>query len=112
MEQFLYGLFQDGNYVLMKSPGVTQLLSDVNLQYLRQKQWNNAEPFWLPTEQVIAIQYITRVRDVHGRNGIWNHTLLFPVDEYIRATNPYEQFKTHFITSEQDAPSHLKRVSL
>jgi hypothetical protein len=112
MEQFLYGLFQDGNYVFLKSPGVNQLLRDASIQYLRQRQSNDNTPIWLPTEQVVAIQYITHAKDGTGRNGMWNSTLLFSIDEYIRATQPYVNFHDHFITCEDDVPPQLPSVRL
>lgn len=110
MEQFLFGLMRDGNYTFLKSPGLNQLLSDVNIQYLRQKRLNNGEPYWLPTEQVVAIQYIKEVKDDSGRVGVWNSTLLFPIDEYIRETYPYKRFSRFFIKREEDTPLTLKTV--
>lgn len=111
IESFLFALDKDGNYHYIKSHGVNQLLSDVNLQYLRQKRSNPKEPYWLPTEQVVAIQLIDQVKDDYGRIGVWNHTLLIPIDEYIRLTNPYKLFSKHFL-KKGDIPETLKPITL
>lgn len=100
---------EEGKYIFLKSDGVTRLLSDANIQWLRQKKENNKEPYWLPTEQVVAIQYITKTV-VSDREGIWNHTILIPIDEYIRRTNPYKLFSKYFITENMKAPISLKPI--
>lgn len=110
LEQFLFAMDENGIYQFIKSPGVTSLLSDASLQYLRQKQHNNNEPYWLPTEQCVAVQYIDHVKDGDNRDGVWNHTLLIPIDEYIRRTGPYKLFSKHFIRKGSPVPATLEPV--
>jgi hypothetical protein len=61
---------------------------------------------------VVSLQYITTVTDATDRHGMWNSTQLIPIDEYIRATNPYTLFHKYFLTSEDHVPIQLPSVRL
>ena len=96
IEHFLYALFPDGKLGLIKTSGVNKILTDKSMEFLRKKTCNG-EPYWLPTEQVVAIQHIEQATDKDGREGVWNHTLLIPIGEYIRLTDPCKLFSKYFI---------------
>lgn len=112
IEHFLFALTKEGNYTFIKSHGVNQLISDVNIQYLRQKLQQPKDPYWLPTEQAVAIQLIDEVKDDYGRTGVWNHTLLIPIDEYIRLTNPYALFSKYFFKKDGEVPIRLEPIEV
>lgn len=112
MEQFLYGLYPDAKYHLLTSPCARSILCDANFHILRTRVTNNDEPDWLPTEQVVAIQRITKVNYGNGLNGVRNHTLLIPIAEYIRVTNPFKLFSKYFFKQEDEPPTHLEPITI
>jgi hypothetical protein len=112
MEQFLYALFHDERYRLLKSPGVHQLLTDQNYEVLRTRDTASRDPLWLDTERVVAYQDIHPVNYGNGLTGIWNHTLLIPIREYIRLTNPFTAIQRFFFTHEDAVPDALATITL
>jgi len=97
IEHFYYGML-NGKIVLFKTPGVNRLVSDRNQAILRSLgAESNGKYHWLRTEQVIAFHYIEEVSDGNGRKWVVNHTLLIPIHDYIRLTNPFEKLDSLFI---------------
>ncbi len=113
VEQFLFALADDGRYYFIKSPGVELILSDSNIQDLRMRKRDNG-PQWLPTEQVVAIQHIEPTSDKSGREGVWNHTILIPIREYIQHSwmNPISSLNRLFLSKSGSLPARLESISL
>jgi hypothetical protein len=112
IEHFLFGLDEHGNYFLHKSRGVNNIISDENLHRLREnKPTPNDEIYYIPSEKLIAIQH---VKDVvrKQRVGVWNHTLLIPVSEYIRDNDPLTKYSRFFIKEVDDPPSYLEPITI
>jgi len=87
IERFVYGMF-DGKIVLYKTQGLNKILSDKNFQILRNLGVEyDGQYFWLPTEQVVALPWITKVDDDDGREFIQNRTLIVPIHDYLQLTN-------------------------
>lgn len=110
IEHFLFGLDEQGNYFFIKTPKVTTIITDENLQILRTNAESTEEPLWLETEQLVVIQDIDLISN-GGRIGMWNHTLLIPIQEYLRATNPYKLYSKHFL-KKGDVPQHLEPIEI
>ena len=110
IEHFLFGLDEEGNYFFLKTKGVNTVLTDHNLQILRTNKESSEEPLWLETEQLIAIQDIDEINN-GGRIGMWNHTMLIPVQEYIRANNPYKLYSKYFL-KKGEVPAALKPIEI
>lgn len=91
IERFVYGMF-DGKIVLYKSDRVTQILTDQNFQYLREEIKKkgllaNDKYYWLKTEQLIALPWVTQVNDDDGREFIQCRMLLVPIHDYFALTD-------------------------
>ena len=98
IEHFLYGMI-DGKIVLYKTAGVTHILSDKNFQFLRALTATDSDKYWwLPTEQVVALPHIESVTDEDGRTWVLNHTLLMPIHDYLKLTDPNNFLSHLFIT--------------
>lgn len=112
IERFLYGMF-NGKICLLKTDGVNTLLSDKNFQYLRNLTEADSNKYlWLPTEQIIALPHIITVQDENGRTFVQNETLLIPIHDYIRLTDP-NKFLSQFFNSEwKDIPEKLESLKI
>lgn len=96
VEHIFYGMV-DGKIVYHKSKGVTKILTDKSLQFLRNLRKNgDGQYLWFPTEQVIALSRVIEVKDEHGRHWVQNKTLLIPIHDYIQQTYPFVTFKEMF----------------
>lgn len=110
MEQFLYALTQEGRYTLLKSPGISHLVSDMNFHLLR-KYPNAEEPLWLGTEQIVAVQFV-EYPTVAYRGGLWNHTFLIPLREYIGAVSPHQLLAPYVLHATDPLPLCLHAIQL
>ena len=98
IHHFLYGMI-NGKIVLYKTDQVNQLLTDKNFQILRGLTPEDSDKYlWLPTEQVVALPHIESVSDNNGRSWVLNHTLLIPIHDYLKLTNPNKLLSHLFIT--------------
>ena len=86
------------------------ILSDENLQILRTNEETSKDPLWLKTEQLVAIQDIDSINN-GGRIGMWNHTMLIPIQEYLRANNPYKLYSKFFL-KKGEVPSSLEPIEV
>lgn len=111
IEQLFCALLPDGEMLFLKTPGV-DVLSDSNIQFLRKPPDDDGGPYWLPKEQMVAVQRIERVQDRDGRHEIWNHTLLIPIQEYIMLTNPHRLLAKHFLSKSEYPPTELEALTL
>lgn len=96
-EHFVYAPFNGVGYKLIKSSGVDNLITRKSLRHLKQLSGASPVQTWLP-EKVVAISYLARRKDDHGRDAVYNHTILVGIEDYFRL-NPPHQFGNHFITT-------------
>jgi len=98
---------------MLKTAGVNKLLTDRNLQRLRELTIDDSGKYlWLPTEQVVALPQIKTVEDKEGRTWVQNQTLLIHIHDYIRFTNPYERFSQHFQPMLNKIPEQFKTLTV
>lgn len=100
VERILYGMqTADGKIALLKTPGVNNLLSFKNIEYIRNlKPADSHRYLWFKTEQTIAYPIIIDVADKDpkhgGRTWVQNQTFLVNIHEFIShalsGKNPFE----------------------
>lgn len=110
-EHFIYALFPTG-YKLLRSPGLDKVLSKRNLSYLchisDRREEEATIQIWFPDEKILSISSIHPVADQYGRHGLWNHTIIISIDDYIQLTQPSNIFKPYFISKLPDPNTALK----
>lgn len=98
-EHFVYGPFPNVGYKLIKSSGVDKLLTAERINYLCRLTPNNKQRVvmaWLKEEDLVSISYIQKTQDDYGRTGVWNHTVLVKVRDFLSMVPP-DNFAKHFI---------------
>ena len=111
IEHFLYGMI-NGKIVLYKTAGVNSILSDRNFQILRSLSLKDSDKYlWLPTEQVVALPHIESVSDANGRTWVLNHTLLVPIHDYLKLTDPLK-FLSHLFINEPISPQKFEAFTI
>lgn len=111
IQRFFYGMVQD-KIVLLKTEGVNAILSDASLQFLRQLTPNDNKEWWLPTEQIVALCHIEEVEDGNGRTWVQNQTLLIPIHDYIRLTQPHTFFHEYFEPTWEETPKKFESIEV
>ena len=110
LEHFIYALFNDLGYQLVKSPKVDALVNDMNLNYLCHIGDNihheTVIHSHLSSEDLLAISYVKPVKDKYMRQGIYNHTLLCKTSDYIKLNPPtmFERYLTKNLVSPPTNP--------
>jgi hypothetical protein len=110
-EHFIYGLHQRRGIQLYKSKGLTKLVNDDNLQFLCHVGDNAVEEtyfqIWLPGDNpVLAVSKVHPAKDEYGRNGVWNHTIVIDINDYVKLTQPHNLFASHFIKALDDSADY------
>ena len=89
IERILYGMeTTTGKIALLKTPGVNNMLSFKNIEYIRNlKSADSHRYLWFKTEQTIAYPVIIDVADQDpkhgGRTWVQNQTFLVNIHEFI-----------------------------
>ena len=89
IERILYGMeTTTGKIALLKTPGVNNMLSFKNIEYIRNlKPADSHRYLWFKTEQTIAYPVIIDVADQDpkhgGRTWVQNQTFLVNIHEFI-----------------------------
>lgn len=116
VEHFIYGYVPKNGYRLVKSRGVTRLLSDTQLQYLSHMGDRATEltysQFWFPDSDVLAISKITPVKDEYHRDAVWNHTLLVNMRDYLEYTKPSHVFDAYFLPQQTTLSNPLPPIEV
>ena len=92
VERILYGMeTATGKIALLKTPGVNNLLTFKNQEYIRNlKPQDSNQYLWFKTEQTIAYPVIITVADQDpkhgGRTWVQNQTFLVNIHEFISHT--------------------------
>lgn len=117
IEQFIIGHFKGYGSTIRTSPGVHDLLSTANwnrlLQLggdidaeLKKRGTDHLEvrtTFW--DDQVVAYSYLKPTRDeVYGRPGVYNHTILVPIECFIDAFNAQTKITPLFLYNPEEPP--------
>lgn len=100
IERILYGMqTANGKIALLKTPGVNNLLTYKNIEYIRNlKPADSYQYLWFKTEQTIAYPIIINVEDKDpkhgGRTWVQNQTFLVNIHEFLtqifnNGTNPF-----------------------
>ena len=84
VERILYGMqTHDGKIMLLKTPGVNNLLTFKNIEYIKGlKPADSKSYLWFKTEQTIAYPVIYEVADQDPKHGgrTWVQTQVFLVN--------------------------------
>jgi hypothetical protein len=102
VERILYGMqTADGKIALLKTPGVNNLLSFKNIEYIKNlKPADSGNYLWFKMEQTIAYPVVIEVADKDpkhgGRTWVQNQTFLVNIHEFLTYSfnnnNPFKQF--------------------
>lgn len=99
VEQFIYGLFDD-DYDLIKSDGVSALLSEGALNYLQHVGDDSIEDedTYNIIEGVLAVSFIRArfKRDRYKRWTVRNHTFLVQFEDYLQYVQLFNVFRPYF----------------
>jgi len=112
-QHFVYGLFNGYGYVLVKTDGVDTLLNEKMMQELcalredRQFLW---PPQYPNTEHIISCSHIEKVEDDFRREGLFNSTILIPLNEYLQYTQPLRLVKPWFTAKSTHPPNKLSPI--
>ena len=87
-EHFVYGLFNGVGYKTLQTSRVDKLLTEQNFERLKRLPAADVVyVHWLDTENIVAITQVREAKDEFNRKGIWNHTILVPITEYLSYTS-------------------------
>ena len=110
-EQFVYGLFDHYGIKLIKSPGLNDLLTGENIDYLckleKPKEYSNLWP-----NGVITVTRISHAKDEYGRDGVWNHTIAVRLMDYLAYVQPSKALNLHFVDRLDEPPKELKPIEI
>ena len=108
-EHFIYGLFKRYGIKLIKSPGLTKLLTSEIIEYLCQLK-ENKEYYW--PNGTITITQVQAASDEYGRDGVWNHTIAVNILDYLAYTQPTKMLAPHFIGKLEKPPFTLQSIDV
>jgi len=108
-EHFIYGLFKHYGIKLIKSPGITKLLTSEIIEYLCQLK-ESKEYFW--PNGTITISRVHSVDDEFGRDGVWNHTIAINILDYLAYTQPTNHVRPYFINKLEKPVSSLQPIDV
>lgn len=108
LAHFIHGQFGKDGYRLFKSRDLTQKISEETLIDLsRQGGGLNGEVIrvsYRAKENMIAVSYLRSTNDEISRSGVWNHTILISVEDYLKLTNASKLFESFFIRELKEPP--------
>lgn len=115
-EHFIYNLWPDEGYKLLKSLGVTSLISSDTLRDLcligEQVSSETIMEMWWHKEKVVTISFIRPTQDKDNRKGSWNHTIIIPIMDYLKLTQPKTIFAPYFIKELTEPPESLESITI
>ena len=117
-EHFVYGIFPKVGYKLVKTSKADKLLSEENFQGVmdlgKQIKKEGIVELWFPTEKTLTATYLCPSSDEYGRNGMWNHTILISIGDYLKLKPPELSgiFNPHFIRNLSVPPKRLEPIQI
>jgi hypothetical protein len=117
-EHFIYGIFPKVGYKLVKSSKADKLLSEENFQLLmdlgKRINTEGVVQLWFPTEKTLTATYLCPSSDEYGRQGMWNHTILLNIDDYLKLKPPELTgiFNSYFIHGLTSIPKRLEPLQI
>lgn len=114
-EQIICGRFNGIGWRIVKSPKIYQLSEESLREILKplNVQTETRTCRYLEKEQLVAISYLKPQQDEYDRKGMWNHTILIPIREYLKKTDPIRLAEPYFIKEVPSAiPQHLESVKI
>lgn len=110
LEQFIYGMFKDYGIKLIKSPGLNDLLNGDIIDYLCNLKAGDYSNLW--PNGTITVTRVTKTNDEYGRDGVWNHTVVMRLMDYLAYMQPAKMLSRHFISVLDKPPSQLKQITV
>ncbi len=124
-ENFIVGHFKGFGSTIRKSMGVDEKVSPKNWRLLLQlgggieTQLKNLGQDHLELrtilwdDQLVAYSYLKPTRDEYGRAGIYNHTILVPIQHFIDDCDAATKIAPHFLRDLEQPPKNpLPLISL
>jgi hypothetical protein len=110
-EHFIYGLFPNIGYRLIATPRLPHLICASTFTTLKNLGMHadskvTFQIYW-EAERVISVSTVRPMTDVHGRKGVWNHTILISLDDYLKLTQPHTILAPFSIAPLNDPPRTL-----
>ena len=115
-EHFLYALFPDVGIKLVKTPNLWRLINSTTMQFLQHLgdhvQDATTVQMWFADLKLVTVSYLKPVTDQHGRKGVWNHTILISIDDYLQISQPSTLLSPHLIRSLAAPPQQLTPIQV
>ena len=115
-DHFVYALFDGIGYKLIKTRNVVRILGDRNVSYLAhlgdRLDGDAYIQIWWPTEKAVTVSYVSPRHDEYGRKGVWNHTIILPIHDFLRLSQPATMLKAHFLPRLDVPPTSLSQIQI
>jgi len=114
-EHFVYALFNNLGYKTLKTGRLDVILTTNNLYNLqRLPERSQTYVHWLETEQLVAFSKVRGARDEYDRKGVWNHTLLIHINDYLAytQTRPAETLDAYFLRELPSPSTRLEPIQI
>lgn len=114
-EQILYALFNGVGYKTIQTSNVDNLITEQNLDRLKTlKASSQTHVHWLETEKIVALSQVHLTHDEYGRKGVWNHTILLNITDYISytQTRPAQTLDTYFLKALPSPKTKLEPIQI
>lgn len=108
--QFIFGQFGKLGYKFLKTADLNQRLSESSIIELCRQggglKKEIVQARFLDNENMVAISYLKPTSDEMDRSGIWNHTILIHINDYLQLTEPGKIFAPYFIRELKEPPKN------
>lgn len=89
LERFIYGLFKNTGYKTIYTSQVKKILKKESLEKLKnlrlkKGQSTDTVTIHFPSQNIITRSYLQSTRDIHGREGILNHTVIMKTTDFFQ----------------------------
>lgn len=122
LERFIYGLFNNTGYKAIYSPQAKKLLTKEALEELKKMQLQKGQSsatvtvHW-PSEDVVTRSYLQATKDVYGRDGILNHTVILRTSDFFQEFPQvldvaFNLIKDNLIMNLSDPPETLEPLEV
>jgi hypothetical protein len=112
-EHFIYGLFNGVGTKIVETDEVSHIITkerfDWLIEFARKNVKQSPQQIWLP-EGLIACVSMERAVDEHGRNDIYLHCILIPINDWLEFTQPLKFVK--FMQKLDKPPKRLELLEV
>jgi len=67
---------------------------------------------WFPDQDIITVTYIQNATDSYGRKGVWNHTIIIEITEYLEHASLKEMFADYARDRTREPPAQLDSLTI